>query len=123
MVRVVIDRDGERFRWRLVQGIRAGADVLARGVRTYDDERSCYRAAATMCRMRGEAMLTVQQPDGHWRWVVCGPDGRPLAESPAVFTDAAGCGKALVRLCRHLAALTGAEDSPAPQPSSYSVPR
>ena len=37
----------------------------------------------------------IQQPDGHWRWLVNGPDGEPLAESPAVYRDAAACGRAL----------------------------
>ena len=47
-------------------------------------------------------MLSVQEADGHWRSVVVGPDGEPLAESPAVLRDAAACGRALAELRREL---------------------
>jgi hypothetical protein len=104
-VRIVIDRDAGRYRWRLVRRTRQGADVLARSVRTFPDERACYRAAGMLADASGEAMLVVQQPDGHWRWVVNGPDGTPLAESPSVFRDAAACGHALADLRREVALL------------------
>ncbi len=102
---IMIDTDGDRYRWRLVRPTQGGADVLARGACAYPDKGACYRAAGGLCTVSGEAMLVVQQPDGHWCWRVTGPDGEPLAESPAVFADAAACGRALSDLCREVAAL------------------
>ena len=104
-MRIVINEDGGRYRWRLVHRHGYGADVLARGLRAHADERGCYREVGMLADARGEAMLVVQQPDGHWRWLVYGPDGTPLAESPAVFRDAAACGRALADLRRQAALL------------------
>lgn len=94
-VNIMIDETGGQRRWRLVSRTAHGADVLARGVRAYPDERACCHAVGLLADAAGEAMLVVQQPDGHWRWLVSGPDGEPLAESPAVFRDAAACGRSL----------------------------
>jgi hypothetical protein len=102
-VRILIDEDAGRYRWRLVRRTPQGADVLARGVRAYPDEHACRYAAAALGRAGAEAMLTVQEADGHWRWVVVGPDGEPLAESPAVLRNAAACERALAELRRELA--------------------
>jgi hypothetical protein len=103
-VGIMIDQHGDGYRWRLVRRTGHGADVLARGIRDYPDERGCYHATGMLPAAAGESMLVVQQPDGHWRWVVNGPDGGPLAESPAVFRDAAACGQALADVRRELAA-------------------
>jgi hypothetical protein len=94
-MRVLIDNDGVRYRWRIVQRTATGADVLARSTSSYADTQSCWDAVETLRHVTGTGMLALQQPDGHWRWVAHGPDGRPLAESPAVFSDAATCGRAL----------------------------
>jgi len=100
-MRILIDRDSKgHYRWRLVRRTPHGADVLARGVRGYPDERSCQDAAGLVGRASGEAMLIVQRSDGHWQWAISGPDGERLAESPAIFTDAAACGRALEDLRR-----------------------
>jgi hypothetical protein len=104
-VHVLIDRDGPRYRWRLVRRTGSGADLLARSVPEYPDERACYQAAGQLAEAAPDSMLVVQQPDGHWRWVVRDPDGQPLAESPAVFRDATSCGHALAETCREAAAL------------------
>src|SRR5204862_1970268 len=88
-VRISIDEDAGQYRWRLVRRTPQGADVVARSVRAYPDEHACRSAAAALGRASAEAMLSVQEADGHWRWVVMGPDGEPLAESPAVLRDAA----------------------------------
>ena len=104
-VQIVMDTDGGRYRWRLVRRTPWGADVLARGVRPYPDEPACHHAVGLLAGAPGGAMLVTQQPDGHWRWVVHGPDGVPLAESPAVYRDAATCGRALADLRREVAAL------------------
>jgi hypothetical protein len=94
-VHIVIDENGGQHRWRLVGRTAHGADLLARGLRSSPDERACYHAIGLLADAPGEAMLVIQQPDGHWRWLVNGPDGEPLAESPAVYRDAAACGRAL----------------------------
>jgi hypothetical protein len=104
-VRILIDKDGERYRWRLVRRTPSGADVLARGVRGYLDERDCYLAAAALAEVSAEGMLVVQQRDGHWRWIAHGADGVPLAESPATYRDAAACGRALAVVRREVATL------------------
>src|SRR5690242_17836738 len=104
-MRVVIDRDADRYRWRLVRRTPSGADVLARGVCDYPDEASCRQAVAALAEAAGDAALVVQQPDGHWRWQVAGEDGAPFAESPAVYPDAAWCGRALAEVCRAVGAL------------------
>jgi uncharacterized protein YegP (UPF0339 family) len=104
-VQILIDSDGGQHRWRLVRRTAHGADLLARGARSYADERACYRAAALLCDAAAEAMLVVQQPDGHWRWRVVDRDGELLAESPAVFRDAASCGRALAELRRQVCSL------------------
>jgi len=105
-MRILIDKDSAGYRWRMVQRTPTGADVLARGARSYPDERSCQDAVGALGDVGGGSMLAVQQPDGHWRWVVMGPDGRPLAESPAVFRDAATCGRALGTLQAELRTLS-----------------
>ena len=97
---ILIDSDDGAYRWRLVRRTAQGADLVARGARGYRDERACYHAAALLAEADGAAGLVVQGSDGHWRWQVTGPDGAPLAESPAVFRDAASCGRALAEL-RH----------------------
>jgi hypothetical protein len=94
-VHIVIDENGGQHRWRLVGCTAHGADLLARGLRAYPDERACYHAIGLLADAPGEAILVVQQPDGPWRWLVNGPDGEPLADSPAVYRDAAACGRAL----------------------------
>ncbi len=104
-MRVVVDRDVDRYRWRLVRRTPSGADVLARGVCDYPDEASCRHAVAMLAEVPGDAALVVQQPNGHWRWRVAGPDGGPLAESPAVYRDAARCGRALAEVRRAVAGL------------------
>jgi hypothetical protein len=108
---ILIDKEGEQCRWRLVRRTDVGADLLARGTRTYPDEHACYHAVALLADAAGEAMLVLQQSDGHWKWLVNDPDGRPLVESPAVFRDAATCGQALNEIRREtrmLPAGTGA---------------
>ncbi len=105
MMPIVIEPDGDRYRWRLVRRTPAGADVLARGACAYPDEGACHRAAEQLAAVSGEAMLVVQQPDGHWCWQVTGADGHLLAESPALFADAATCGRALSDLRREVAGL------------------
>ena len=94
-VHLLINEDPEGYRWRLVINTPTGADVVARSACEYPDERACHQAVAALAEARGEAMLVWQQPDGHWSWRVAGPDGQTLAESPAVFRDAASCGHAL----------------------------
>jgi hypothetical protein len=49
-------------------------------------------------------MMAVQQSDGSWRWVINGPDGQKLAESPDTFDNAAACGYALHAVRTALAA-------------------
>jgi|SRR4051812_9654826 hypothetical protein len=97
----MIDRDGDRYRWRLVRANSHGADVVARSVGSYDDERECYRSLGDFVDASDEATDIVRQPDGHCRWVVCRPDGAPLAESPGPFRDGAACAQALAELRRH----------------------
>jgi hypothetical protein len=103
-VHIMIDENGGHHRWRLVRHTVHGADVLARGMSTYPDERACYHAVGLLADADGAAILVVQQPDGHWRWVVNGPDGEPLAESPPTFRDAATCGRALAEVRREAVA-------------------
>ena len=79
--------------------------MLARGVADYPDEAACRQAVAALAEVPGEAALVVQQPDGHWRWQVTGTDGAPFAESPAVYHDAASCGRALAEVRRAVGAL------------------
>jgi hypothetical protein len=74
--------------------------VLARGVEPQPDDSACYAAARRLADVAWDSALVVQQPDGHWRWIVNDPDGRPLAESPPVFRDAASCGRALSEVRR-----------------------
>src|SRR5690348_2714806 len=88
-VDMMIDADGDRLRWRLVRRTPVGADVLARAASALTDEQSCRDAVEALAAAPAEAMLTVQEPDGRWRWVVAGPDGAPLAESAGSFRDAA----------------------------------
>src|SRR5689334_16198679 len=95
---MVIDRDGDRYRWRLVQSNGHGADVVARGVRAYRDMRDCYVAVAALAGASADVTSVVQQRDQHWQWIVTTPDGEPLAESPGTFRDAAECGHALAEL-------------------------
>jgi len=104
-VRIVIDPDGDGYRFRLVRRTPEGADVLARSVRAYSDERDCYRVAADLADSPGEVMSVVQQPDGHWQWVANGTDGDALVESPAVFRDATSCGRALDDVRREIGAM------------------
>jgi hypothetical protein len=101
-VHTMIDEDGGQYRWRLVRHIRNGAEVVARGVPAYPDERACHEAADLLAEIKKYPTRTVQQPDGHWQWVVAGPDGEPFAESPAVFRDAAACVRALADLRREI---------------------
>ncbi|HKT01946.1 MAG TPA: hypothetical protein VJT31_20665 [Rugosimonospora sp.] len=102
-MRVLIDEDRQGYRWWLLRPTPTGADVVARGARPYPDRHACKRAVDILARASGEAMLVVQRSDGFWGWQVTGPDGQPLAESPAVFRDAAACGRALREVCGDLA--------------------
>jgi hypothetical protein len=104
-MQVIIDRDGDRYRWRLVRRTEFGGDVLARGMRAYETEVDCHHAVSLLADASAETMLVVQRPDGHWGWQAYDPDGEPLAESPAVFRDACACGRALAELRREVSAL------------------
>jgi hypothetical protein len=100
-VRIVIDEDGDRYRWRLVRANGHGADVVARSVRSYTDQRDCYRSVGAVIDVADEAAQVVRQPDGHWRWIVVdSATGEAVAESPGIFRDATACGEALAELRR-----------------------
>ncbi len=104
-MRIAVDNERGWFRWRLVRRTPFGADVLARSARCHPDERSCHAAVDRLAEAPADTMLVVQQPNGQWRWVVAAPDGYPLAESPAMFRDAAECNRALADLRREIASL------------------
>jgi uncharacterized protein YegP (UPF0339 family) len=103
-MRILIDHDGDRYRWTLVRANGHGADVVARGVRSYPDERDCHHALAAVATAGADAALVIEQPDGQWRWIVTSADGEPLAESPAMFRDPAACSGALAELRRYATA-------------------
>jgi hypothetical protein len=104
-MRIVIDEDGDRYRWRLVRANGHGADVVARSVRAYPDQRDCYRSVDAVAEVTADAARVVRQPDGHWRWIVISSDGEPLAESPGIFRDATACGEALAELSHQAATI------------------
>jgi len=98
--------DGDHW-WTIVRVPGDGREV-ARGTRGYPGADACARAADQAMAAGPDARRPVEQPDGAWRWVISGPDGTPLAESPDVFPNAAFCGYALyeVRHAMHRAAAT-----------------
>ncbi len=93
-----VDTDGVRYRWRLIRRHPHGADLVARGVDSYPDRESCYRAVGLLADPDGDTTPALHLRGGGWRWVVRGPDGAPLAESPAVYRDAATCAHALAEV-------------------------
>ena len=73
---------------------------VARGTLGYPDVDTCARAAEDAMAAGPAARRPVLQPDGGWRWVITGPSGEPVAESPDVFANQAFCGYALYEV-RH----------------------
>lgn len=86
------------YKWRLIRFTPWGADVLASGTRTYEDEASCRGAVEALGRAAHEDVMLARLRDGHWRWQVADPTGVPLAESPPVFRDAGSCAEAFEEL-------------------------
>jgi hypothetical protein len=89
MIAVVSDPYAGRHGWRLIGRTGLGADVLA---------RAAAEPAPVSCRQALERLSTgdgviavVDTPDGHVKWQLTGPDGAVIAESPAVYRDAATC--------------------------------
>lgn len=100
-LKVKVDGAGG-YRWTVVAS-RSQADPVACGVCAYADPASCWRAAVQLLAASAGEMMAVQQFSGGWRWVVNGEDGQRLAESAAVFDNAAACGYALHALREALA--------------------
>lgn len=85
-----------RGRWSWTLAIDYGAEVVARGVRTYADEHACRRSLDSV-RAAADLALAVRCADGRWRWELPGDDGSPLAVSGRVFDSAPACGDAMRR--------------------------
>jgi hypothetical protein len=79
--------------WRLVSRTRLGADVLARATTT-NAEPAAWQQAVERLR-DGDGTLSVgRTADGHYKWILSGPCGTPIAESPPVYRDAGECRRA-----------------------------
>jgi hypothetical protein len=91
MIKVVPDR-GEARGWRLVNRTGLGADVLARAA--VGGEPLTWQQAVERLRDGDGVLSVVRTADGHFKWVLAGPAGALIAESPAVYRDAGVCGRA-----------------------------
>src|SRR5690242_20625343 len=97
LVNVKADRHGS-FHWSIMDSDKARRPV-ARGVHAYTDLGECQKAAMQLMSAVSGQMISLQDRDGSWRWVVHGIDGKRLAESAVRYQDAATCGHALHSLC------------------------
>jgi uncharacterized protein YegP (UPF0339 family) len=86
MITIVTDRPG----WRIINRTDNTADVLARAATGATDPASRWHTLELLRDADG-VLSTVRQPDGHFQWRLSTPDGRLIAESPAVYRDAAAC--------------------------------
>jgi hypothetical protein len=84
--------------WRLVSRTRLGADVLAL-VATGAD-RTAWQQAVQRLRDGDGNLSVVRTEDGHYKWVLAGQSGTPIAESPAVYRDAGVCRRAFAEAQR-----------------------
>lgn len=89
MIALVTGQRDARYGGRLVGGTATGADVPARAG-TATVPVSC-RQALERLRDRDGVFSVVDAPDGYLTWQLTGPDGVVIAESPAVYRDAATC--------------------------------
>jgi hypothetical protein len=110
MITIVTDQDAAHPGWRMINRTGRGADVLARDVTGSADPQSRWRALKLLRDADG-TVSTVRQPDGHFQWRLSGPDGTPIAESPAVYRDAATCRRGFANARR--AAATALRNDPA----------
>jgi hypothetical protein len=91
VIKLVAGRD-EAPGWRLVSRTRLGADVLARA--TTGTERAAWQQAVERLRDGDGTLSVVRIADGHYKWVLAGQCGTPIAESPPVYRDAGVCRRA-----------------------------
>jgi hypothetical protein len=75
--------------WRLVSRTRLGADVLARA--TTGAEPPTWQQAVERLRDGDGTLSVVRMADGHYKWILVGPCGTPIAESPPVYRDPGAC--------------------------------
>jgi hypothetical protein len=78
--------------WRLVSRTRLGADVLARA--TTSAKPAVWQQAVERLRDGDGTLSVVRIADGHYKWILAGPCGTLIAESPPVYRDAVGCRRA-----------------------------
>lgn len=91
MIKLVAGRD-QASGWRLVSRTRVGADVLARA--TTGPEPVAWQQAVERLRDGDGTLSVVHTADGHYKWLLTGPRGALIAESPPVYRDAAVCRRA-----------------------------
>lgn len=95
--------------WRLVSRTGSGADVLASTTAGAGNESN--RQALARLRDGDGTVGFVAAPDGYLKWQLTGRDGGVIAESPAVFRDAARCRAAFTDAQRAARVALGGSDS------------
>lgn len=93
-----------RGRWSWTLATDYGTRVVARGVHSYPDERTCRRSLESV-RAGADLALAVQCRDGRWRWELAGDDGGPLAVSAELFDTPQACGDGMRQFRSAVAAL------------------
>jgi hypothetical protein len=76
---------------------------------------AAYGWQEAVARLRdgaGDLRITVTG-DGHFQWILAGPDGTPIAESPAVYRDALACREGFATAQRAARAALGGTHFPA----------
>jgi hypothetical protein len=84
MITIATDHPG----WRIINRTDNSADVLARAAPGTTEPPSRWYTLELLRDADG-TLSTVRQPDGHFQWQLSTPDGRLIAESPAVYRDEA----------------------------------
>jgi hypothetical protein len=74
--------------WVLYAGTSTGCDVIARSARAYPDPPAARAAARALASTSPAQILSVQDPDGFWRWRLYGDDGAEAAVSASRFEHA-----------------------------------